>query len=125
MVNIFFPKKIKIKNAPRGQMNRTIKVFQTAPCGQRKFTMHRVVKEKVHCTVWSKFLHRAKNGTPAALAGRSKYFIFQKSGQTDKLTHTQTNRLGQITPLIMVSYSKTKAQASTSWEYLSPYSKIP
>ena len=61
MVNIFFPKKNKIKNAPRGQMNRTIKVFQTAlsmeihnaPCDQWKSALHRVVnvfapREKRH-----------------------------------------------------------------------------
>jgi hypothetical protein len=44
-------------------MNRTIKEIQKAPRYQCKFTLHRVVKGKVACTGWSKFLHRAKNGT--------------------------------------------------------------
>jgi hypothetical protein len=51
-------------------MNRTIKEFQTAPRYQCKFKLHRVVNVKVHCTGWSKFLHRAKKGTPLWSAKR-------------------------------------------------------
>ena len=66
-------------------MNRTIKVFQTAPCGQRKFTMHRVVKGKVHCTVWSRFLHRAKNGTQEEIFQLHETYFVSRGKQPNKL----------------------------------------
>ena len=45
------------------KLYRTIKEFQIAPRDQCKFKLYRVVNVKVHCTVWSVFLHRAKKGT--------------------------------------------------------------